>query len=368
MLKSKLRKGISPLIASVLLMAFTLSVAVLFSPWATNILDNIQSDTSDGADRVITASNMDLKLVSADFNHSTQNLSITVQNKGGENFSNFSITVMSDKPYNRQFSRSLSSQEIATVEMYAGDPFDMNSVSASLTNYPVSTERGIDGVPAENHLVSYWSLDSGSGVYANDSISSNDGELRNGSITCSGGLCPNWNKSGVFGNQIDLDGENDFIKVSNPVSLPVNNGPFVYSFYITPREGMFGGDRNGWVLWRGGNSNDNLLSIGARNGKWELAYWSNDWKTDVDLEINETQHIAVVYRPDIESGKPDNFIYKNGVKKDSKEVGPLDLKNSSLYIGARKDRSKPADAWIDEVKIWNTPISGERIRNPVELE
>ncbi len=350
------RKGISPLIASVLLMAFTLSVAVLFSPWATNMLDSIQSETSDDTERLVTASNMGIELVSASFNRSSRNLSLVVRNSGNEEFSNFSVTVMGDKPYNKEFSRSLGSQEIVTVDMYAGDPFDMDSVSASLTNYPVSTERGIDGVPAEDHLIGYWPLDSGSGVYANGSIDSNDGVLRNGSEECFNKLCPTW-EEGVFGNSVDFDGENDFVCVS---SFPYERDAITVSFYVN-RSGVGGVnprviDTSGIEILEdnGYQGGDNSMSVRLKDpsGSWH-AY---DYPNSIG---GNWEFYAVSYNGE-------KLALFRGSELIKQEKVSIDLHD--FY--ALKISQGGADPWngsVDEVKVWKSSLPNDRIKDPVLL-
>ncbi len=81
------RKGISPLIAAVLLIAFTMAVASLFAQWAPELMKNVQGDTSDRAGEIPGCSTVSLSL--SDYNESA----VTVQqDKGQEAVGNVSVT------------------------------------------------------------------------------------------------------------------------------------------------------------------------------------------------------------------------------------------------------------------------------------
>jgi len=64
------RKGISPLIAAVLLIAFTMAVASLFAQWAPQLIQNAQGDTSNQTEEVQACSSATLSFVSASKNTS----------------------------------------------------------------------------------------------------------------------------------------------------------------------------------------------------------------------------------------------------------------------------------------------------------
>lgn len=73
------RKGISPLIAAVLLIAFTMAVASIFAQWAPQLIQDAQGDTSDRAQEIQECSDVTLEVIEADGS------SATVQQKTGNN-------------------------------------------------------------------------------------------------------------------------------------------------------------------------------------------------------------------------------------------------------------------------------------------
>jgi flagellin-like protein len=73
------RKGISPLIAAVLLIAFTMAVASIFAQWAPQLIQDAQGDTSDRAQEIQACSDITMEVISADGSNAT------VQQKTGNN-------------------------------------------------------------------------------------------------------------------------------------------------------------------------------------------------------------------------------------------------------------------------------------------
>ena len=65
------RKGISPLIAAVLLIAFTMAVASLFAQWAPQLIQNAQGDTTNRSQQIQKCSGITLEFVSANAENAT---------------------------------------------------------------------------------------------------------------------------------------------------------------------------------------------------------------------------------------------------------------------------------------------------------
>jgi len=73
------RKGISPLIAAVLLIAFTMAVASIFAQWAPQLIQDAQGDTTERAQEIQACSDITMEIISADAG------TATVQQKTGNN-------------------------------------------------------------------------------------------------------------------------------------------------------------------------------------------------------------------------------------------------------------------------------------------
>lgn len=137
-------KGISPLIASVLLIAFTMTVAMLVGPFFTDTLKSTQQGTSENVEQVTKASNLGVKLHSIDYNGFEDQFELAVQNSGNEPFSNMSATFFGQQPFNKKWSKKLNAREIKVLTANRTKPEIYDSITLSLDNYPVAAERKID--------------------------------------------------------------------------------------------------------------------------------------------------------------------------------------------------------------------------------
>ena len=156
MVKSRLRKGISPLIAAVLLIAFTMAVATIAGPWVTDLLQGTQQGVSDQAVDVSKASNLGIEIVSTSYNRSSNELSIDVRNSGREiigDDTNLSLNVLGDGgPETYQHSSNLEQAEIKTFNVPVEKPYSIDVLKASLTDYPVDDETNMK----EDNLNDWW--------------------------------------------------------------------------------------------------------------------------------------------------------------------------------------------------------------------
>ncbi|MFQ3275165.1 MAG: flagellin-like protein [Candidatus Nanohaloarchaea archaeon] len=82
------RKGISPLIAAVLLIAFTMAVASIFAQWAPQLMEDAQGDTTDRANEIQDCSDRTLDVSSNDGGDT-----VVIQQTGGtEGIGNLTAT------------------------------------------------------------------------------------------------------------------------------------------------------------------------------------------------------------------------------------------------------------------------------------
>lgn len=79
------RKGISPILASVLLLAVTISVAGIFSGWAPNIANTVTGEAENQTTHRLDCNKASAQLISATYNSSGNNdVDITLRNDGRE--------------------------------------------------------------------------------------------------------------------------------------------------------------------------------------------------------------------------------------------------------------------------------------------
>jgi flagellin-like protein len=133
------RKGVSPLIAAVLLIAFTMAIAGLAGPFFTDLIQGIQTDTEKKSGGIIDASNSRVEIKRVDYNG--ENVSGTIQNTGEGEISNFTVTVQGNNPKQIQIDEKLSTNEIKNFEV--SDVEDPETVRVDSRNKPVSDQKRI---------------------------------------------------------------------------------------------------------------------------------------------------------------------------------------------------------------------------------
>lgn len=83
-----MKKGISEIISSVLLLAIAVSVAGVYSQWAPDFSRNTSEEIANQADNQLKCSNAAFSVSSVEYDTVTQTLSLETSNKGTINFEN----------------------------------------------------------------------------------------------------------------------------------------------------------------------------------------------------------------------------------------------------------------------------------------
>lgn len=94
-----MNKAISPLIASVLLIAFTMAVAAILTSWVTGFTKAETGFVGGKGETQIkcTYANLDAKKSDVSYNFTTGSLNISVFNSGSEDLYNFSFFILTDE-------------------------------------------------------------------------------------------------------------------------------------------------------------------------------------------------------------------------------------------------------------------------------
>lgn len=200
--------------------------------------------------------------------------------------------------------------------------------------------QGVNGAAnsSENALIDY-SGNGRTGTLINFSLSgltSNwiaPGGVTSGNVTPS--VC-------TMASALNFDGANDY--VSTNIDADIDAMPITsWEAWVYPTDGGFAGDKMIISMEDGGW--DRFVAI--RNGSFFLGHTANGWFTNVSVDMNQWQHIAVVY-----SGSNIKF-YKNGVEYvfGSSEGGHT---STGLFtIGANQFGTQNFMGSIDEVRVWN---------------
>lgn len=85
------RKGVSPIIASVLLLAVSLAVVGIFSGWAPELAQDVTQSTSNSTYETIACNEASVEIRSAYYDSSNSKVTLSVRNNGDEDLNNLSL-------------------------------------------------------------------------------------------------------------------------------------------------------------------------------------------------------------------------------------------------------------------------------------
>ncbi len=219
----------------------------------------------------------------------------------------------------------------------------------------------------EENTSALWHFNESSGVYANDSSpNGNNGTLKNGTVTCAGGDCPNW-VTGKFGYALSFDGDNDYVSMEDDPSISgLNNATF--TFWIAIRGNNAWANQKVITKWFGTNR-EFMINIRDANGNLNVSTSSDGTNIDVSGDITDFipypfdgswRHVAVVF--DNSTGNVTGYLdgeYKGTL---TGFLGVYDG-NANLVIGADDDVSpvEIVNGTIDDVHILNRVLNASEI-------
>lgn len=146
MLTMEHSKGVSPLIAAVLLIAFTLSVAGLFSSWVPDLLQGLQSGTGEDASDLLESSRAGLSVDSAVVDRGSGNTSVVFRNSGEVELGNFTVTARVGEDYvQRGVDSVLDTNDIVSVELNTSSSPDLVRVDSEELDVSAET-RSVSSV------------------------------------------------------------------------------------------------------------------------------------------------------------------------------------------------------------------------------
>lgn len=134
------KRGISPLIASVLLIAFTMAVAAILTSWVTGFTKTQTSYVGEKAEKQIKCiyGTMDIKKADVKYNFSTTGswVNATVFNSGDQDLYNFTFVVSTSASV---YVFLPTNQKIETAPLKAREAFYFTATNTS-TGAPASSE------------------------------------------------------------------------------------------------------------------------------------------------------------------------------------------------------------------------------------
>ncbi|OIN98565.1 hypothetical protein AUJ67_08285 [Candidatus Desantisbacteria bacterium CG1_02_49_89] len=200
---------------------------------------------------------------------------------------------------------------------------------------------------AEKGLVAYWSFDEGSGKTSADLSGNKHDAAINGAT---------WSKEGI-GYCLSFDGTTSIVDVKNAKDLGLTKAGTVM-FWMRAS-----GSNSSWQnvirKWSGESRNYGIY-LNVDNGvlSWSASYIEsslafNDLSSGFNPWDDSWHHIAVTF----DGAGPNVVFYIDGVEVSSSDPGFAEMKtnNEALAIGDH------FPGMIDEVKIYNRPLSAEEI-------
>lgn len=136
------REGISPLIASVMLMGFTLTVALLFSPWITDLVENMSKGVDEDVQKATSAAEADIEMKNVEYNSALDEVDVAFQNTGQGALEKFSFTVFCEggKATSFEIEEKLDISQL-TVEELPIEDCRPKKVRLDSTELPVTEEE-----------------------------------------------------------------------------------------------------------------------------------------------------------------------------------------------------------------------------------
>ena len=198
-------------------------------------------------------------------------------------------------------------------------------------------------------LVGYWKFDEGTGTTARDySGNNNNGTLVNG---------PTWT-TGKVGGALSFDGVDDYVSVSDSNSLDIANAITIEA----------------WVFWPVSAVKEMIVKNNNANnapGAYELFQNTNKVSfrllkggvmttltSNTSLSLNVWHHILGIWN----GSSMRIFIDGVGDSNTLSLTAPIDITAGKLTIGAYADSRYPLNGLIDEVRIYNRPLSDAEIK------
>lgn len=227
---------------------------------------------------------------------------------------------------------------------------NLQSINGSSSNVSTSEIEilGSWGRVAAANLIAYYPFNETSGLVANDSISGNHASLDSGMDD------GNW-VSGYKGNGIRLDDANDELTIAG------GNFNFVdksFAFSVWEKRANTGSDD--YIFSQGTGSGSNGLHLGYRaDGRYTLAFWSNDLNTSLTFNEGMWRHWVMSY----DESTMSQDLYLNGELLTQRTASANFQGTGTLYIGSRFSGSTTHyEGILDEIKIYDRALTADEVK------
>lgn len=124
------RRGISPIVASVILIGISLSMLLVIGPFFNNIIGSSQDDIEGDSENLKSEANANFELVRADVKTADEEVHLSLQNEGQTRLKQFIVRIwcddgtVKDSKFNTTLEKSELSEETVKVNDISGCTVD----------------------------------------------------------------------------------------------------------------------------------------------------------------------------------------------------------------------------------------------------
>jgi|GEM_PF-1913107 len=257
-----------------------------------------------------------------------------------------SIVTLSDKLLGATKKHSVISYDNEILSFLGTDN---TSCLPDVQKWNIATDKKLRSQPPSG-LIGHWPMDENTGTIAHDTSGNGlDGTLSAGA---------SWS-TGKYGSGVLFNGTNGYVEVPHNSLLNLTTS-FTVSAWVEATGLPGSGD---WDAIISKDVNDRAFSIWHKNesGTPELEIWygsssgSNQTEYTNAFTLNTWYHCAVTYNGSIMK------IYKNGAEVVSSTVSAPPANGKNLYFGQRGDNAYYFDGAVDDIQIYNRPLSAEEV-------
>lgn len=142
-----MRKGISPLVAATLLIAFTLTIALLVGPFFSDTIQTSQEGQTEKVQGLLESAKSSLTIENATYAKNNEEFTVLIRNNGQTNITGFSATVLGEEPNQRTFeSTTIESGETFRFTIGAPNNVEKDEINVEALNKAVRASMSLDSI------------------------------------------------------------------------------------------------------------------------------------------------------------------------------------------------------------------------------
>ncbi len=329
------RKGVSPLLATVILVLITVVISTMVSGFITSVSSERSKRVQNLTQARLACQYASLYVTNVTydcnndcFTGSPYRINATLQNPGSASLGISTMSVSLDNGETYIISVNSTTHSSGSLQLKNFNSILVNSSPLM----PIGTMDNRNAYVNDSNTVSLWHFDDGGGSTAIDSAGGSTGTVTGAT----------WNSSGRFGYGLTFDGVNDYVNIPDSSALNISGDVIALEAWFYPKNCtttavMGKGNQNGYGIFLYSDNKFYFYAVDANIG------------LSTSCDLNQWQHIAGVYNG------THQFLYKNGVLVGSEEQTGTINNTEPFQIGNITQLSsyKYFNGSIDEVRISN---------------